>query len=181
MITLQRVQDQALVSLGDLRVREPPLVGQVHLRRDSACLETRSLGVELEVHSFSRLDAHDELVPADILEDALGDVFELNTDLDLGFIQRYYSKRLVSTSLQETERILTLAGLEDERDSFPSRVVNPKRGSGVGWAVGVTRNRVIVKITRLAIRANVLAKQGVRTFNGRNGTQNLDLNIAYIR
>ena len=87
MISLQRVQDQTLVRLRDLRVREPPLIRQVHLRRDRQRLQTGRLCVQLEVDGFGGLDADDEFIPADVAEDTLGDVFELDTNLHLGFVQ----------------------------------------------------------------------------------------------
>ena len=87
MVTLQRVQDQAFVRLGDLRVRESLLVGQVHLSWDRERAQTGGLRVELQVNGFGRLNSHDELITADVGEDALCDVLELDPDIDLGFVE----------------------------------------------------------------------------------------------
>lgn len=45
VVTLQRVQNKCLVCLGDLRIRKAPLISQVHLSWESACIETRCFGV----------------------------------------------------------------------------------------------------------------------------------------
>ena len=87
MVTLERVKDKRLVRLGDMYVREPPFVREVHLGRDRTRVETGRLRVELQVHGFGRLDTEDELVTRDVLEDALCNVLELDPDLDLGFVQ----------------------------------------------------------------------------------------------
>lgn len=52
-------------------------------------METRRLGVELEVHGLRGLDTDNELVTGNILEDALSDVFELDTNFDFRFIESY--------------------------------------------------------------------------------------------
>jgi hypothetical protein len=87
VITLKRIKDESFVSLGDLGVREPPLVCEVHLRRHRAGVQTGGFGVHLEVDSLGGLDSDNELVAGDVLKDALRDIFELNTDFDFGFVQ----------------------------------------------------------------------------------------------
>ena len=87
MITLQRVENQTVVRLGNLGLCEPLLVRQVHLRGDSSGVQSRRLSVEFQVYRFRGLDTDDEFVPGDILEDTLGNIFELNSDLYLGFIE----------------------------------------------------------------------------------------------
>lgn len=87
MIALESIEDEGLVRLGDLRLRESPLVRQVHLGWERTSVETGSLGVELEVNGLRGLDAEDKLVAGDVLEDTLGDILELYADLDLRFVQ----------------------------------------------------------------------------------------------
>ena len=89
MVALDRVEDQALVRLRDIRLREPALVREVHLRRDCTRVQAGCLRVELEVDCLGGLDTDDELVARDVLEDTLRDVLELNADLNLGLVQRW--------------------------------------------------------------------------------------------
>ena len=89
MVTLECVENEGLVRLGDVHVREAALVRQVHLGRDRARVEAGRLRVQLEVHRLGGLDAEHELVPGDVLEDTLRDVLELDADLDLGLVQRW--------------------------------------------------------------------------------------------
>ena len=86
MVTLESIENQTLVRFRDLRIRKPPLVGQVHLSWDRTGVQSWCLGVQLEVNGFRRLNTHDEFISGNILEDTLGDILELNTDLDLGLI-----------------------------------------------------------------------------------------------
>lgn len=87
VISLQRIEDQSFIRLWDLCVREAPLVRQVHLSRHRPSVETRSFGVELQVDRLGGLEADDKLVAGNVLEDALGDVLELDADFDFGFVQ----------------------------------------------------------------------------------------------
>lgn len=89
VVALQRVEDERLVRLGNLRVRKAPVVRQVHLGRYCARLQPGRLGVHLEVHRLRRLYADDELVARDVLEDALRHVLELDADFDFGLVQGY--------------------------------------------------------------------------------------------
>lgn len=93
VIALERVEDERLVSLGDLVVHESPLVRQVHLDRQSARVQTGRLGVQLQVHGFGGLDANDELVARDVLEDTRSDVLELNPHFHLGVVQGFKSAK----------------------------------------------------------------------------------------
>jgi hypothetical protein len=128
MVAPERVQDEGLVRLGDLGVHKPPLVRQVHLDRHRARVQTGHLAVKLEVRGFRRLDADDELVAGDVLEDALRDVLELDTDLDFGFVQSLWNMSMKAAKTVQ-ERNVTFACLEDEGDTLPSWVVDPEGGS----------------------------------------------------
>ena len=87
VVALERIKDEGLVRLGDLRLQEAPLIREIHLRRDRARVQTRDLRVQLEVDRLRGLDADHELIARDVLEDALRDVLELDPDFDLGLIQ----------------------------------------------------------------------------------------------
>lgn len=89
VIALERVEDERLVCLGDLIIHESPLVRQVHLGWECARVQTRRLGVQLQVHGFGRLNAQDELVATDVFENTRGDVLELNSHFHLGVIQGF--------------------------------------------------------------------------------------------
>lgn len=87
MITLERVKNERLVGLRDMRLREPSLVSQVHLGWDSAGVQSWGFGVHFQVDSFGGLDTDDELVAGDVFEDSLCDIFELDADFDFGLVQ----------------------------------------------------------------------------------------------
>lgn len=87
VVTLQGIQDQGLVRLGDLEVGETTAVGQVQLGDDGLHGQTGELGVHLDVDGFVGLNTDDELVTRNVLEDARGNVAELDTDLRLLFVQ----------------------------------------------------------------------------------------------
>lgn len=59
VVTLERVKDERLVRLGDVCVREPPLVREVHFGRDRTRVETGHLRVELQIHGLGRLNTED--------------------------------------------------------------------------------------------------------------------------
>ncbi len=88
VIALECVEDERLVRLGDLVFRESPLVRQIHLGWQCARVQTRHLGVQLQVHGFGGLNAQDELVATDVFENTRGDVLELNSHFHFGVIQR---------------------------------------------------------------------------------------------
>ncbi len=90
VIALECVEDERLVRLRDLIFHESPLVRQVHLGRQCARVQTRHLGVHLEVHGFRGLNAQDELVATDIFENTRGDILELNSHFHLGVIQGFF-------------------------------------------------------------------------------------------
>ena len=87
MVTLERVEDERLVRLRDLVISEPPLIRQVHFDGHRVRIQARNLCVHLQVHRLGGLDAEDELVARDVLEDTLSDVLELDPHFDLGFVQ----------------------------------------------------------------------------------------------
>ena len=86
VVALERVEDERLVCLWDLVVREPSLVRQVHVGRQRAHVQARRLGVQLEVHGLGRLDAQDEFIARDVFENTLRDVLELDSHFHFGLV-----------------------------------------------------------------------------------------------
>jgi len=87
VVTLERVEDERLVRLWDLGLGEPPLIGQVHFDGHGARVQARHLCVHLQVDRLGGLDAEDELVARDVVEDTLSDIFELDPHFHLSFVQ----------------------------------------------------------------------------------------------
>lgn len=87
MITLEGVQDQGLVGLGNLEVGEAAAVGQVQLGNHRLHGQTGELRVHLNVDGLVGLDTDDKLVTGNVLEDAGGDILELDADFGLLLVQ----------------------------------------------------------------------------------------------
>lgn len=87
VVALQSIQDQRLVGFGDLEVGEAAAVGEVELSHNRLHGQARQLGVHLDVHGLVGLDADNELVARDVLENSGGNVTELDTDLGLLLVQ----------------------------------------------------------------------------------------------
>jgi hypothetical protein len=87
VVALECVEEERLVRLWDLVVRESPLVRQVHFGRHCTRVQAWLLGVQLEVYGLGRLDAQHELVAPHVLEDALRGVLKLDPHFHLGFVQ----------------------------------------------------------------------------------------------
>ena len=104
VIALECVEDERLVRLGDLVFRESPLVRQIHLGWQCARVQTRHLGVQLQVHGFGGLNAQDELVATDVFENTRGDVLELNSHFHFGVIQGFKSQNTSSSQLVRSLR-----------------------------------------------------------------------------
>lgn len=104
VVAAERVEDEGLVRLGDLRLGEAALVRQVHLRGDRARVQAGCLRVQLEVHGLGWLDAQHELVARDVLENPLRDVLELDADLDLRLVERWSSQIGTQISYRELQK-----------------------------------------------------------------------------
>ena len=141
---------------GNLEIAEPPLVCQIHLSWHRAHLQSRCLCVHLKIHGLSRLDPYDELVPADVAEDAVGDVLVLNSNLGLLLIQR-------------------LARLHDEGDALPARRIDVHQDAGECRRYAVFRDRLVVLVAWLSIRGCVLPDQTVPYFYWIDISEHLDL------
>ena len=87
VVSFERIENERLVRLWDLRVGESLVVRQVELDGDRSRGETRQLGVHLHVNGFGRLDSEDKLVSGDVVEDAWGGFLELDTDFDLAVVE----------------------------------------------------------------------------------------------
>lgn len=89
VVTLEGVQDQGLVGLRNLEVREAAAVGQVQLGHYCLHGQTGQLGVHLNVDGLVGLDTDDKLVTRNILEDTGSDILELDADLSLLLVKGY--------------------------------------------------------------------------------------------
>lgn len=87
VVTLEGVEDQRLVSLGDLKVGKAAAVGEVKLGDNGLHGETGQLGVHLGVDRLVGLHTDDKLVTRNVLEDTGGHVTELDTDLGLLLVE----------------------------------------------------------------------------------------------
>jgi len=87
MIPSEGVENQGLVRLWDFCFDETPLICEIHFCRNGAGVESRSLGVKLQIDGFRRLDTNDKLVARNVFENALRHIFELDTDFDFCFVE----------------------------------------------------------------------------------------------
>ena len=87
VVTLERVENERLVSFRDLEVREAATISQIELRDDSLHAEAGKLRVHLDVHTLVRLHADHEFVAGNVLKNPRGNVLELDADLGLLLVQ----------------------------------------------------------------------------------------------
>lgn len=87
VVTLEGIQNQGLVCLGNLEVGEATAVGQVQLGHHRLHRQTGQFRVHLNVNRFIGLNPNDELVAGNVLEDARGDVAELDPNFGLLLVQ----------------------------------------------------------------------------------------------
>lgn len=176
VVALEGVEDKALVRLRDELIGETPFVREVHLDRHRVRIEAGRLRVELEVDGLAGLDADDELVTRDILENALRHVLVLYPDFYLCLVESYHGyvsfSALASTAVSLEH---TFASFQDEWHTLPPRVVDPERRSGERRANRIMRNRLIVEVARLPVRGDILAQQRVFTCNWWDRTKNFHL------
>ena len=97
VVALERVEDEALVRLGDVLVGETSLVRQVHLNRYRAGVKTRCLRIQLEIDRFAGLDTDDEFISGNIFEYSLSNIFVLNPNFDLRLVQSYNLDQRIKT------------------------------------------------------------------------------------
>lgn len=75
----------------------------------------------------------------------------------------------------------TFSCFENEGDTFPPRIVDPKCGSSKRRADRVARNGIIVEVARLAVSGNVLTEKNIISFDRWNSTKYLDLHTDVRR
>lgn len=95
VVTLQGVKNERLVGLGNLQIGEAAAVSQVELSNDSLHAQAGELRVHLDVDTLVGLDTDDQLVARDVLENARGDILELDADLGLLFVQSFGKSALM--------------------------------------------------------------------------------------
>lgn len=89
VVPLERIEDQRLVGLWDLQIREAAAVSQVKLSHNSLHRQTRELGIHLDVDGLVGLDTDNKLISGNVLEDTRSDILELDTDLSLLLVEGY--------------------------------------------------------------------------------------------
>jgi len=163
VVTLEGVQNQGLVSLGDLEVGEAAAVGQVQLGNHRLHGQTGELRVHLDVDGLVGLDTDDKLVAGNILEDTGGDVLELDADLGLLLVQG-------------------LTGLEDEGHAVPTLVLNVCNQRAESRAAGLLGHGVVLQVTGLAAieGATVLADDDVLGLDSIHSAENTDLLVTDV-
>lgn len=120
----------------------------------------------------------DELVASDILENALGDILELNADFHLRLVKSCTDvgfDKQPGLNFIWREQSRAFASFQDERDALPARIVNPEGGGSESWADRIARDGVIVEVAWLSIGRDVLTEKRVISFNGGNGPKHFDL------
>lgn len=163
VITLQGVKDEGFIRLWDLEVGEAAAVGQVELSDNGLHAQARELRVHLDVHTLVGLDAHDELVPRDVLEDARGDILELDSDLGLLLVE-------------------SLAGLQDEGHALPTLVLDKCHHGAEGGTPRILGHGIVLlvrwpgSIQRLA----VLADNHVLRLDSGDAAENTDLFVSDV-
>ena len=181
VIALEGVEDKRLVRLGDLIVRETPLVRQVHLGWERARGQTRLLGVQLQVHGFGGLNAQNELVATDVFENTGGDVLKLKSHFHLGVIQGFKPQTRRQVDYYEID-VFTFPSFEDEGNTLPARVVDPQSRRSESGTRGIWRDSVVIEVTWFSVGTHVLAEEYVLFHDRLNCTEDLHLNVdAQIR
>lgn len=181
VVALESIKDKRFVGLRDLQVGEAAAVGKVELGDNSLHGKTRKLGVHLDVDRLVGLHSDNKLVSGNVLEDSRSDILELNTDFGLLLVEGcIISFSQGSNTEQDTK--LTLSGLQDERHTIPSLVLNESNHSAEGSATRVFGDGVVFLICRLASikGATVLTDDDVLGLNGIHSSQDAHLFVTNI-
>lgn len=91
MVTLEGIQNQRFVCLGDLEVGEAAAVGKVEFRHHGLHGKTGQLRIHLNIYRLVGLHTDDKFVARDVLEDTRCHVAELDTDLGLLLVEGWSS------------------------------------------------------------------------------------------
>lgn len=158
VVALQGIEDKRLVGFRNLEIAESAAVCEIEFSDSSLHAETGQLGVHLYVYRLVGLHANNQLIARNVLEDAAGNVLELDTDFGLLLVEG-------------------LASLQDERHAIPSLVLDvDDQGTECG-ASGVGGDGFVVKISGLGAvqRLGVLPDDNVLGLNGRNASEDSNL------
>lgn len=91
MVAFQSVKNESFVGLRDLKITEATPIGKIKLSNSGLHAKAWKLGVHFNINALIWLDANDELVSRDVLEDTTGDVLELDSNFGLLLVQGWYS------------------------------------------------------------------------------------------
>lgn len=163
VVALEAVENQRLVGLGDSHVRVSAVVGQIEIGDNVLGGETGQLGVHLHVDRLGGLDSDNQLVSRQVVDDTLGDISELHSDLHLTLVE-------------------SLTGSQNEGNTLPSVVVDLQMQSGEGNGSRVVGNTLIVSVAGLlaVLRRTVLAENDVINVKHIDTSQDLDLLISNV-
>ena len=163
VVALQCVENERFVCLGDLQVGESPSVGKVKFCDNSLHAETGQLGVHLNVNTLVGLHSDDKLVSWNVLEDTRGDILELDANLGLLLVQG-------------------LSGLQDERHTVPSLVLDVSDHGCESGASRVLGNCVVLLVARLLAvqRLSVLSDNDVLGLDRGHTTEDTDLFVTDV-
>lgn len=197
MVALEGIEDKRFVGLGDLEVGEAAAVGEVEFGHDGLHAETRLLGVHLDVDGFVGLDADDDFVAGDVLEDTGGDVLEYRLASAAGTLQCGYAPSaecgLQSSArsglhcvsipvLHDHDLAHTLSCLEDERHTIPALVLNPSNHRAECGTSRTLGNSVILLVAGLAAikRFSILTNDNVLGVDWWHSLQDTDLLVTDV-
>jgi hypothetical protein len=76
--------------------------------------------------------------------------------------------------------MLTLSGLHDEGDTFPSGVVDVQNHRSEGRALGSLGNRVVVEVSWLVTSSGVLTEEDFLLLDGWDSSKDLDLFVSSL-
>ena len=74
--------------------------------------------------------------------------------------------------------MLTLSGLHDEGDTFPSGVVDVQDHGSECWALGTLGDRVVVEVSGLVAGSGVLTEEDFLLFDGWDRSEDFDLIVS---
>lgn len=163
MVSFQSIQNQTFIRLGDLEVGEASPVSQVELCDHGLHRQARQFRVHLEIDRLVGLNADDELISWNVLEDARGHILELNPNLGLLLVER-------------------LSGLQDERNAVPSLVLDKCNHGTEGGASRVFWNCVVLFVRRLGAvkRPSILPDDDVLGLNLGNSSEHSDFLVTNV-
>mmetsp|Transcript_16308 Transcript_16308/g.48909 ORF Transcript_16308/g.48909 Transcript_16308/m.48909 type:complete len:388 (+) Transcript_16308:465-1628(+) len=165
LVPVNCIQQQPLVSLGNVLIMVPHLVRQVQFAHDGCVVESGLLHCQLHVNCLAGLEAHDQLVAhlvqLHIAARQRHRRLELHADLHLPLVQR-------------------LAGLQDERHPRPAVILDVQHAHGEGGSDRVLGDPFVIQIPWHTVARRVLPQHTVLHCDRGDGPQHLHLLIPDV-